>query len=146
MATYKGFYKPKNPQKYKGDVSSIIYRSSWERSCMNYFDNNPSIIEWQSEELFIRYRSPIDGKVHRYFPDFKIKVKDSNGKIITYLIEVKPYYQTQPPTVKSRKTKRYINEVKTYGINTSKWHAAELYCADRGWRFQIITEHELGIK
>ena len=146
MATYKGYYKPKNPEKYKGDHTCIIYRSSWERSCMNYFDRNPSVIEWQSEELFIPYRSPIDGKVHRYFPDFKIKVKDKYGKIRTYLIEVKPYYQTQPPTVKSRVTKKYINEVKTYGINTSKWEAAEQYCADRGWTFQIITENELGIK
>lgn len=146
MATYKGLYKPKNPEKYKGDVTSIIYRSSWERSCMNYFDNNPNIVEWQSEEVIIPYRSPIDGRLHRYFPDFKIKVRDSSGRINTYLIEVKPFYQTQPPVVKSRKSKRYINEVKTFGINTSKWKAAQEYCADRGWKFQIITENELGIK
>ena len=146
MATYKGSYKPKNPEKYKGDVSSIIYRSGWERSCMNYFDNNPNVIEWQSEEVIIPYRSPIDGRLHRYFPDFKIKVRDKTGKISTYLIEVKPFNQTQPPVLKSRKTKRYINEVKTYGINSSKWDAALQYCADRGWKFQIITEHELGLK
>lgn len=146
MATYKGLYKPKNPEKYKGDVTSIIYRSSWERSCMNYFDNNPNIVEWQSEEVIIPYRSPIDGRLHRYFPDFKIKVRDSSGRINTYLIEVKPFYQTQPPVVKTRKSRKYINEVKTFGINTSKWKAAQEYCADRGWKFQIITENELGIK
>jgi len=113
---------------------------------MIYFDQNPNVLKWQSEEFFIPYRSPIDNRLHRYFPDFLIKTKNKNGGTETVLIEVKPFYQTQPPKQPSRKTKKFITEVKTYGINISKWEAAEEYCKDRGWRFQIITENELGIK
>jgi hypothetical protein len=146
MNTYKGYYRPKNPKKYKGDAANIIYRSSWERRCMIYFDQNPNVLEWQSEEFAIPYKSPIDGRYHRYFPDFLIKVKNSRGLIETHLIEVKPYHQTQPPKQPSRKSKKFITEVRTYGINTAKWKYAQEYCADRGWKFQIITENELGLK
>jgi len=141
----KGYYRPKNPQKYKGDPTNIIYRSSWEKRCMIYFDSNSNVLEWHSEELFVPYRSPIDGRLHRYFPDFWIKIRERNGDIKIRLIEVKPYHQTQEPKKQQRKTKRYINEVKTYGINIYKWKAAKEYCADRGWTFQILTERELGL-
>lgn len=146
MSSYKGYYRPKFPEKYKGDPTNIIYRSSWERRCMVYFDQNPNVLEWQSEEFFIPYRSPIDGKIHRYFPDFKIKVKTKQGLTETVLIEVKPFYQTQPPATQTRKTKKYITEVRNFGINTSKWQAAKDFCKDRGWKFTILTEHELGLK
>ena len=145
MKTHKGYYKPRNPDKYNGDPSNIIYRSSWERMCMVYFDNNPNVLQWGSEEVIVPYRSPIDGRLHRYYPDFLIKVLTSKGDTDTILIEVKPYSQTQPPIVRSRKTKKYINEVATYGINSSKWQFAKEYCKDRGWKFQIITENELGL-
>lgn len=112
---------------------------------MIYFDNNSNVLEWQSEEFFVPYRSPIDGKLHRYFPDFWIKIRERSGDIKIRLIEVKPYHQTQEPKVQKRKTKKYINEVKTYGINMYKWKAAREYCADRGWTFQILTEKELGL-
>ena len=140
--TYKGKYTPKNPKKYKGDPTKIIYRSSWELQCMAYFDKNPDIIWWASEEMAIPYRSPIDGKRHRYFPDFIIKT--SNGEVI--MIEVKPAYQSRPPEKKSRVTKKYLNEVKTWGINQAKWKAAQSYCADRKWKFQVLTEDHLFAK
>jgi len=141
----KGYFKPQRPEKYKGDPTNIIYRSSWEKRCMVYFDRNENVIEWESEEFFIPYKSKIDGRIHRYFPDFKIKVKKPDGQIEHILIEVKPYYQTIPPEKKSRVTKRFINEVKTYGINISKWEAAEEFCKDRNWKFMILTEKELGL-
>jgi|TARA_R110000803_G_scaffold22535_1_gene55990 hypothetical protein len=144
--TKKGRYKPKNPKKYNGDPSNVIYRSSWEYRCMVYFDLNPNVLMWESEELIIPYKSPKDGRMHRYFPDFRIRVRTKAGLTQTILIEVKPFYQTQPPKIQSRRTKKYINEVMTYGVNTSKWHAAEEYCKDRQWKFQIITENELNIK
>ena len=103
--TMKGRYKPLNPKKYKGDPTNIIYRSSWERRCMIYFDRTPNILEWQSEEFFIPYKSPVDGKIHRYFPDFKIKVLNKQKNFESILIEVKPFKQTQPPVVQKRKTK-----------------------------------------
>lgn len=144
--TYKGKYKPKFPSKYLGDPTNIVYRSSWERQCMVYFDNNPNIIEWGSEEIVIPYRSPLDRRIHRYFVDFVIKAKTSEGKIQTTLIEVKPYKQTQEPKIPKRKTKRFLNEVTTYLVNEAKWKAAQEFCKDRKWNFQIITENELGRK
>lgn len=144
MKTYKGYYKPKNPSKYLGDPTNIVYRSSWERQCMLYFDKNDNIIKWGSEEVVIPYRSPLDNRIHRYFVDFVIKVKTTDGSNATHLIEVKPYKQTQPPQQPKRKTRRYLNEVTTYLVNEAKWKAASEYCKDRRWKFQIITENELG--
>lgn len=141
----KGYYKPQNPQKYNGDPTNIIYRSSWEKRCMIYFDRNPDVIKWSSEEVIVPYKSKIDGRYHRYYPDFIIKIKNKQNVIETVMIEVKPYAQTQEPKKRSRMTPQYINEVKTYGINISKWEAAEDYCKDRNWRFLILTERELGL-
>ena len=144
----KGYFKPRHPSKYKGDPTNIIYRSSWEKRCMIYFDRNPNVLSWNSEEIIVPYKSPIDGRYHRYFPDFLIKVKKKDGKEEVIMIEVKPYYQTQEPkkTDTGKLTKRYINEVKTYAINKYKWDAAIEYCKDRQWSFKILTENELGLK
>tara|TARA_B100001939_G_scaffold273930_1_gene241864 strand:+ start:400 stop:834 length:435 start_codon:yes stop_codon:yes gene_type:complete len=142
---YSGRYKPTNTRKYRGDIDKIYYRSSWERRFMVYCDRNDKIIEWGSEEVIIPYRSPIDGKIHRYFPDFYIKVKQQNGSIKKMLIEIKPYNQCQPPQIPKRKTPKFINEVRTWGINKAKWKAANEFCLDRQMEFKILTEHELGV-
>ena len=144
--SYKGRYRPSNPKKYKGDSSNIIYRSLWERKFMVYCDNQTKILEWGSEEIVLPSRSPIDNKVHRYFPDFYIKVKESNGKIKRYIIEIKPKKQTVEPKMKKKKTKGYIYEVYEYAKNQAKWKAAEEFCKDRMWEFKVLTEDELGIK
>lgn len=144
--SYKGYFKPRNPSKYRGNPSNIIYRSSWELKLMMWLDHHDDVLEWGSEEFFIPYRNPIDGRVHRYFPDFYVKRKGSDGKIETMVIEVKPESQTREPKKQERKTRKYINEVVAWGINTSKWKAAEEYCLDRGWKFKILTERELDIK
>ena len=85
---YSGVYKPTHPQKYKGNPTRIIYRSLWERKFMYFCDHNDSIIEWGSEEVIIPYKCPTDGRVHRYYPDFYIKVKDKTGRYQKYIIEV----------------------------------------------------------
>ena len=144
--SYKGKYKPSFPDKYKGDPTNIIYRSLWERKFCVYCDTNEKILEWSSEEKCIPYRSPIDGKIHRYFPDFLIKVQESNGSIKKYMIEIKPKKQTAPPIKPQRQTKKYISEVYEYAKNQAKWEAAKDWCEDRGYEFKIITESELGIK
>ena len=142
---YSGRYKPTNTRNYRGDIDKIYYRSSWERRFMVYCDRNDKIIEWGSEEVIIPYRSPIDGKIHRYFPDFYIKVKQQNGSIKKMLIEIKPYNQCLPPQIPKRKTPKFINEVRTWGINKAKWKAANEFCLDRQMEFKILTEHELGV-
>jgi len=142
---YSGTFKPTNPQKYVGDYKNIIYRSSWEARVMNWLDKNPNIVSWASEEIIIPYISPVDGRWHRYFPDFVVKVKDKNGQLRTMMLEVKPKKQTQPPIPQRRVTKRYITEVTTWGVNQAKFKAATEYCLDRGWEFKLITEDHLGL-
>lgn len=142
----KSRYYPEYPSKYKGNPNNIICRSSWERKFCRWCDLNENVLEWGSEEFWIPYRSPVDNRVHRYFPDFIIKVREKSGEIKTYIIEVKPKRQTIPPKQKSRVTKSYINEVKTYAINQAKWKAADEFCKDRLIEFKIITEDELGIR
>lgn len=144
--SYKGKYQPSYPKKYKGDPTNIIYRSLWERKFMVYCDLNENIIEWGSEELVLPYRSPVDNRIHRYFPDFYIKIKESTGQIKKYIIEIKPQRQTVEPKVPQRKTKGYIYEVVEYAKNQAKWKAAKEWCLDRGYEFKILTENELGIK
>lgn len=143
--SYKGKYNPSYPQKYKGNPTNIIYRSLWERKFMKYCDLNENILEWGSEEIALPYRSPIDGKIHKYFPDFYIKVKEQTGKIKKYIIEIKPKKQTIEPTPQKRKTKGYIFEVTEWVKNQEKWKAAKEFCEDRQWEFKVITEDELGI-
>ena len=143
--SYKGKFKPSFPEKYVGDPTNIIYRSLWELKFLKYCDTNVNILEYASEELAIPYRSPVDGKVHRYFPDAYIKVKEPDGSIKKYLIEIKPHKQTMPPAKPKRQTKGYIYEAYEYAKNQSKWEAAREYCKDRGWTFRILTENELGI-
>ena len=141
--SYSGKFKPKNYKKYRGDPTKIYYRSLWERRFMVYCDNNSKIIEWGSEEIIIPYKSPLDKKVHRYFPDFFVKYKNSSGKIIREIIEVKPKRHLSPPKEPKRKTKRYLGEVNTYIINQAKFKAAEEFCKDRKLGFRILTEEHL---
>lgn len=141
---YSGRYRVKNPAKYKGDHTQVFYRSLWEKYCMMFFDTSTSVRSWSSEEIIVPYIYEVDKKVHRYFPDFKVTWK--TGK--TSLIEVKPNKETKPPTG-NRRTKRYITEGYTYVKNRNKWKAAENYCKDMNWKFEIWTEIELdkmGIK
>jgi len=140
---YKGKYRIKNTSKYKGDPTKIVYRSSWEYKFMKYCDHHKRIVEWSSEEIIIPYYSPVDGRKHRYFPDFWCRIKQSNGELKEFLIEVKPLKETKPPLKKARVTPRYLREVETWGVNSAKWKAAGVVCERKGWEFKLLTEKEL---
>jgi hypothetical protein len=142
---YSGKFSPKNTNKYLGDPTNIWYRSLWERRVMVYLDENSNVVEWSNEEIVIPYLSPVDGRWHRYFPDFFVRIRNKMGMIESTIIEVKPASQSVPPKQKKRITKQYINEVMTYGINEAKWKAATEYCKDRNWKFVVVTEKDLGI-
>jgi len=142
---HKRKFTPTNPQKYSGDPTNIIMRSSWETKFANWCDVNPSIISWVSEETVIPYRCGTDNKIHRYFVDFKIQVKETSGRVKTYLVEIKPYKQTIPPVYPGRQTQRYLQESFAYIKNQSKWEAATQYAKERGWEFIKLTEHNLGV-
>ena len=138
---YKGKFRPTNRQKYKGDITNIIYRSLWERNFMKYCDENKNIIEWGSEELIVPYISPLDNKQHRYFPDFYIKTKNGDK----FMVEIKPKKFTKAPKPKKRVTKAYMHETKEWHRNQAKWKAAKNVCEKLGWKFQIITEDHLKV-
>ena len=142
--SYKGIFKPKNPNKYVGDPSNIVYRSLWERKFMLFCDTNDNVIKWCSEEVVIPYLSPIDGKYHRYFVDFLVEMKTKEG-LKTFLIEIKPKRQVQGPKLGKRVTKKQLVEINEFAKNQAKWKAAEEFCADRRWTFQVLTEDNLGI-
>lgn len=144
--TYKGKFKPTNPEKYSGNAENIIYRSSWELKVMKYLDINPNVIYWASEELFIPYISPVDEKEHRYFPDFIVRTKKRDGNLETYMIEIKPEIQTKAPEKRSKRTRKFLNEIATYSVNQAKWRAADIYCQKKGWKFMVLTERDIGIK
>jgi len=136
---HKRKYKPIFPEKYAGDPTNIIMRSSWETKFAIWCDTNPSIIKWSSEQTIIPYVSPLDNRVHRYFVDFKIQTR---GK--TYLIEINPEAQTRPPK-QTKKTQRFLMEASTYMVNQAKWTYAKRYAQDRNWEFVVLTEKHLGI-
>jgi len=138
--SHKSIYKPSYPEKYAGNPNNIICRSNWERKFCMYCDRSKNILTWGSEELAIPYISPVDNRVHKYYPDFIMKVKEATGNIKTYIVEVKPKRETKPPKRKN------LYEMKTYAVNQAKWKAAREFCADRKVEFIIITEDELGIK
>ena len=130
MRYRQGKFKPINPQKYVGNVSNIIYRSSYELKFFIFCDNEPNIIQWNSEEFIVKYISPIDKREHRYFLDAWIKYKDKTGKEHIELIEIKPFSQTIEPKKPKNKRQRdkafnnYMKQVETWLINNAKWKAA----------------------
>jgi len=135
---YSGRYSIKNPSKYSGDSSNIVYRSLWEKAVFQWCDKNPKVKKWSSEEVIVPYFYEVDKKYHRYFVDMKITYDDNK----TVLVEIKPERETVPPTGE-RKTRRYITEGLTYIKNMNKWQAANEYAKDRGWEFQVWTEKTL---
>ena len=144
---YSGRYIPTKPEKYKGNPMKIIYRSLWERRLMVYCDQNDKVIEWGSEEINIPYYSPLDGRTHRYFPDFYMKVKQRDGSLKKFIIEVKPKKDLKPPAANpKRRTRKWLKEVQTYAINQAKFKYAKDYCNDHGLEFMILTEDHLAPK
>ena len=136
----QGIYNPIN-KKYRGKQSPT-YRSSWELKFFRWCDLNPNVVEWSSENVTIPYRIG-DGKPRRYIVDNTVMLKQRD-KIKKYLIEIKPYAQTQPPKPHGNKKKStIIYEQYTYAKNKSKWLAAKQWCKKNGYEFLILTEREL---
>lgn len=142
-----GKYKVKNKEKYVGNLHECEYRSSWELRYMKYLDcRAPNVIEWGSENIVIPYYNPVEKKTRRYFVDFYVKVKSTNGEIKKYIIEIKPHSQCLPPKKPKRASNKYKNSLRAYVRNQCKWKAARKWAEKRDWEFIVITEKELGIK
>jgi hypothetical protein len=133
---YRTKYTPINKEKYIGDSTKITCRSLWERNVCKFCDETPSIIRWSFEEIIIPYENPLDKKLHNYYPDFLIQVKNNDG-IKTLMVEVKPEKQTYLKENASKKEKI------TWIVNTAKWKAAESYCKKHNMEFKLVTEKEI---
>lgn len=140
---HQGFFKPKNPDRYIGDVNNIVYRSGYERKIFKWLDTSPRIIKWNSEEVVINYISKVDGRVHRYFVDLYFECKDKDGNVKKILAEIKPYAQTIPPK-RGKNTTTYINACLTFQKNQDKWKYAKAFAEERGLDFVVLTEMNTG--
>jgi len=147
---YSGRFRPKNPDKYRGDHTKVVYRSSWECRLFSYLDKTSSILAWSSEEVVIPYWSKADHKTRRYFPDIWVRKVGPDGTIVEQIIEIKPEAECHPPkrpkkTRNARKAEcRYKKAVKTYITNQCKWEAARKFVSDRNMTFRVLTEKHLG--
>ena len=140
----QGKFTPTNPQKYLGDLDDIIYRSGWERQYMIYCDENPAILQWNSEGVKIPYllfnnKSKIY-KQHTYWIDFYIKYKDNTGNIAQALIEIKPHAESIEPKRGKKRQKTFLREVVTWVKNDAKWKYARAFAKKHGLIFVVITE------
>jgi hypothetical protein len=139
----QGLFTPKHPEKYKGDLNNIQFRSSWELEAFEFCDNNPKVKVWSSEEIVIPYAMPMaNGGVRkaRYFPDLYMEYENVHGKIVRDLIEIKPFKQTKVSRSRNPKTKMYENAV--HMKNQLKWEAARAWCSQNGMNFRLLTEKE----
>lgn len=140
----QGRFNPINKQKYRGDVNNIIYRSSYELAMFRWLDSTDQIVAWASEELIIPYISPVDGKKHRYFTDVVAWIKQHDNSVKKFVIEIKPYDQTQKPKKGSKeKEEAFKNRVFEYAVNQAKWAAAREHCRSTGGEFIVLTEREI---
>ena len=138
----KGIYRPLYNQKFLGKQYPQ-YRSSWELHFFKWCDHNLNVLEWTSECVIIPYTSPIDSRTHKYYVDNTLVLKEDHRKV-KYLIEIKPYKQTQRPTMVGRKKQStLLHEQATYDINQAKWKAAKQWADEHGYKFLILTEREL---
>lgn len=149
----QGYYNLKNPQKYKGDPTKIVYRSSWELRFMIYCDENSNVLEWSSEPFSIPYYNPIEKKTQNYYIDFFIKIKDDQ-EIKNIIVEVKPKskvpaeYGGKRPILEGermtlKKAKAYNRSLKDYIVNKVKFDSARRFAREKGWDFKIVTEEYL---
>ena len=81
----EGYFRPKFPEKYVGNTSQIIFRSSYEKMMFIILDLDPKVIKWNSEGIRVKYYYPVDKKWHSYYPDVYFEKKDGD-KIIKAII------------------------------------------------------------
>lgn len=141
----QGYFTPRHPEKYKGDVQKIRYMSMWELKFDQFLDNNTNVIEWNSEEIAIPYVKPTTGRVHKYYPDYWVKYRDTKGKIQQAIIEIKPENQSKAPRRGRKKDSTFLRESLTYAVNIAKWRAATQFCNKYGMKFRLVSENKLFI-
>jgi hypothetical protein len=143
----QGYYVPSNPEKYIGDPSKIIYRSSWEFRFCKYCDTTPEILCWSSEPVGIPYISPIDQRQHTYFVDFYMKLQKPD-EVLEYLVEIKPSKALKAPVMKEglttvKRLKEYNQQAADWLVNRAKFQSAQEFARINHKHFIIVTEEFL---
>jgi hypothetical protein len=145
---YQGDYFLTEAEKKKYTGSKPPYfRSLLEKRFMYWANNNTNVISWGNENVIIPYVWAVDGKVHRYVVDFKIRAKNRQGIVEDILIEIKPSKEEIPPikpkTNNRKAQNRYKEECLTFIKNQNKWDAARKYSQQNNMRFVVMTEKDL---
>lgn len=165
---HQGIFVPKHPEKVVG--GEIITRSGWEMAFARWCDDNPAVIEWGFETACIQYRNPaavdldacrkynvspldpMNWPVHNYYPDVYMALRDDDDedgtKLKKFLIEIKPFSQTQRPVpppagAKLQEQKKFNEAARTYLQNIKKWEAAQKWAREHGVEFKVFTENTL---
>jgi len=136
-------FTPKYPEKYIGDHTAIIIRSSWELRVFQFCDSNYNVVRWGSEEIAIPYMKPFPGgmKPARYYPDLYVEYIDREGKLNRELIEVKPEKFTKASRARNSTTKAFENT--QYVVNMAKFTAADNWCKRNGITFKVLSEKSI---
>ena len=144
----QGYYHVINIEKYIGDTSKVIYRSSWEKKMMTFCDMNERIMKWSSENIQIPYLNPVENAIKIYNIDFYFQVRQDDNSIKNIIAEVKPSKKLEKPMLPTtRLTEKRIEahnyQMKEYVTNVYKFQAAKKWAEERGWEFMIVTEQFL---
>lgn len=100
----------------------IFYGSSYEKIAFMLLEQLSTVAQYSRCHFSILYADP-SGKIRRYIPDIIVTYVDASCDVI----EIKPKYAMDDAFV------------------LAKAEAARRYCADRGMRYQVWTEAELGL-
>jgi hypothetical protein len=149
-------FNPKNPDKClnmkMNNAKLPFYRSSWEAKMFNWCDENKNVVRWGSEILAIPYIYDIEKvkgihKTHKYYPDLYCEIRNKQGLIEKFVIEIKPVKQKNKPIKPKRRTKKalknYTYAVHEYVKNQNKWKYARSFCEGKNWKFRIVTEENI---
>lgn len=144
-AFQQGYYTLMNPQKYIGDPTKIIFRSSWEKKFCVFCDLNEKVLSWSSETIQVPYLHPIDAVTKIYNVDFFMKIRKDDGTETNYIVEVKPSKKLVKPKapevrITEKKMNGHLVQMKEYLINMHKFKAAQEWAKARGWQFILVTE------
>lgn len=141
----QGYYRVLNIDKYVGDLTKVIYRSSYEKTFYHSLDTDPIVILWcvEPQQLRIRYWNPVKRKWSYYYPD-AFCVKKVGEQEIKCLLEIKPKSKLnkplQPNTRDSKKIASFKRKMDEYNVIDAKRKAAVAFCKIRGFEYVFITE------
>lgn len=138
----QGYYTCKNPDKYVGDLSKIVYRSSWEFKFLRWCDNTPAVKKFSSEPFSIPYLDPVDKRVHNYFIDYWMELEKEDGTLQRWIVEVKPARHVAMPDPPKNQTAKslanHISQVKRVMKNIAKFQAARNYAKQQKMKFAVL--------